>query len=66
MTPQEKAIELVNSFYNKDFENIWNVKTANYEAKQCALICVDEVYKNISYHPNYKYWQEVKQEIEQL
>jgi hypothetical protein len=53
------------------------VNIAHYDAKQCALICVDEIIskggtKNvIQYEPNcftngVDYWQEVKQEIEKL
>lgn len=42
------------------------------EAKQCALICVDEILKEILSTPNvyeldtYYYWKEVKQEINKL
>jgi len=66
MTPKEKASELIVDFQLK-------CKTLDYqEAKQCALIAVDEL---ISSHnkwddyaqtnsEEYYYWQEVKQEIE--
>ena len=68
MTPKEKAKELVEKYA------IWSwTDVCDYEgAKQCALIAVDEIleshYKLLSgVNPSvYKYWQEVKQEIEKL
>ena len=67
MKAKEKAKELVDRFRIGDR----NMKS---KAKQCALICVDEILKNIpeevmSYKPfmmNTDYWQEVKQEINKL
>jgi hypothetical protein len=77
MTPKEKAKELVGRFYVWTSRNTTKVNIAHYDAKQCALICVDEIIskggtKNvIQYEPNcftngVEYWQEVKQEIEKL
>jgi hypothetical protein len=72
MTPKEKAIELVSKFYNKDFANTYGFNLAECEAKQCALICVDEILKS---HYKllggvntaiYKHYQQVKQEIQKL
>ena len=69
MTPQKKAKELVDKFSTVPLLD-------SYEAKQCALIAVDEILdelleivtvtssKHISKHINY--YQEVKQEIEKL
>ena len=83
MTPKEKAKELVNKF--RDIN--WLVETpytSRYEwiqiqeAKQCALIAVDEILSELAYTQNYvedamnkiqvyiSYWQEVKKEIENL
>ena len=66
MTPKQKAKELVGKFIHhaESFHD-------NHHAKQCALICVDEILKelkrgNIHRGTVYKYWQEVKQEIEKL
>jgi hypothetical protein len=74
MKPKEKANELVNKML--DFTD-WHDE----DAKQCALIAVDEL---IKYHDDlmdvvryelpsnivaiipYKYWEDVKQEIEKL
>jgi hypothetical protein len=66
MTPKEKAKELVNKYYS---DKCFNGNYAeDYNAKQCALIAVDEILKvSISYAgKDYEYWQEVKQEIEKL
>lgn len=68
MTPKEKAEELVNKY-------LMNTPIGFHidDAKQCALIAVDEIL-NIAYWQLYesggqqeeKYWNEVKQHIEQL
>ena len=63
MTPKEKAKELVDKMINVGLLN-------NYESKLCALIEIDEILKNnkILFEDvlNDYYWQEVKQEIENL
>jgi hypothetical protein len=59
MTPKEKAKELAMKFDKQG-------ETDN--AKQCALIAVDEIL-NLCWNGNevgIKYWNEVKQEIEKL
>lgn len=72
MTPKEKAEELVDKFRSNIISFLSdNMKDQN--AKQCALIAVDEIQKlpNIGYNHSqdesqYDYWQEVKEEIENL
>ena len=77
MTPaEEKAIELVDKFYNTTPNEAWfnpPLASASMEykawaqAKQCALIAVDEIKKADLHHPfDQMYWDEVKQEIENL
>jgi hypothetical protein len=76
MTPKEKAVELVQRFIKIESFHIHErvVFMPLPEAKQCALIAVEEIlsdYKNYLMHENteYKglmYWQEVKKEIELL
>ena len=85
MSPKEKAIELVNSFYNnaesRNKIGAFDEDLHQYNCKQCALIAVDELIKyhdefmdvvryelpsNIVASIPYKYWDEVKQEIEKL
>ena len=80
MTPKDKALELYNKYeqLGRDFTRGVSMKEF---AKQCALIAVDEIIEatnmyqyginnalehipaKIVKHP---YWQEVKQEIENL
>ena len=71
MTPKEKARELVDKFMSYADSNHYGSIAS---AKQCALIAVDEI---INANPNYpefkenegtpiRYWEVVKQEIENL
>ena len=75
MTAKEKAKELVNCFTKcKDKFNSYYVIPIIEDAKQCALIAVDEIIKEYStlphfgelYLENIEYLEEVKQEIEKL
>lgn len=66
MTPKEKAAELIVNYQLK-------CKSLNYdEAKQCALIAVDEIIAEHMFDDSlhaakrYMYWNQVKQEIELL
>jgi hypothetical protein len=71
MTPREKASQLIVDYQIK-------CKSLNYnEAKQCALIAVDEIIElcefdviydvlNQRYMDKLNYWDEVKEEIEKL
>ena len=70
MNPKEKAKELYCKY--TDALNIRDLQTtANPFAKECALICVNEILNHHSqeqglYRIDTYYWQEVKQEIEKL
>jgi len=69
MTPKEKAIELFNKFYALNYE--WDGGLNKEWAKESALIAVKEIKKSAPLKPlhplgAYPYWQEVKQEIENL
>ena len=58
MTAKEKAMEIAMKFDKKG-------ETDN--AKQCALICVDEILETyIDLDPKLNYWKEVKKEISRL
>jgi len=61
MTPKEKALELVDDMFNCP-------ETGYNEHKiECALIAVDEMIKELERcFIHNEYWQEVKQEIENL
>ena len=67
--PKEKAEELIRKYYtwgiNKEGQTLsW------LEAKQCALIAIEEILKELLndelfyFKTKVHYWQEVKQEIE--
>jgi hypothetical protein len=71
MTPKEKAQELVNKYLKVSFGVIEEyIPVPLPFAKQCALIAVDEILKCHIWRFNsvepYKFWKEVKQEIELL
>jgi hypothetical protein len=66
MTPKEKAKELIWK-YLPILEG-WKHKDSN-QAKQCALIAVDEIIEELiekDFANRFSYWQQVKQEIQQL
>jgi len=79
MTPKQKAKELYDKFFNKidHFDAHWDIEK---QAKQCALICVDEIieeydlkitvicydYDRETWEEELEFWQEVKQEITNL
>jgi|APFre7841882590_1041340.scaffolds.fasta_scaffold280949_2 hypothetical protein len=77
MTPKEKAKDLVEKFkkyayYPKTNDDEVFINQLNNNAKQCALIAVDEIlWEIIKYADNSReyvvenanYWQEVKTEI---
>jgi hypothetical protein len=67
-TPKEKAIELVNNYMSLLFSKPIFGLTTN-EAKQCALIAIDEILEINSVDKDFDlsdYWQEVEQEINNL
>lgn len=73
MTPKEKARELFKKYsvYNLDNGEQWYV--AHKFAIQCALIAVDEILNDDVYDMSEEifemriiYWEEVKQEIQNL
>jgi len=75
MTPKEKANELVDKFYQTTPNEAWvneplgisEEYKAWKQAKQCALIAVDEIIKELERCFIYnEYWQEFKKEIEKL
>ena len=76
MTPREKAKELFRKFIapTQQWDDVDGYITDEYNAKQCALITVNEII-NSNPHSNpmntngfstMAYWMEVKQEIDKL
>lgn len=74
MTPKEKAEELFGKFAMYLRANLMYDEEANEDAKQCALIAVDEIlleYPSQCPKGSYEmerhlFWEQVKQEIEKL
>ena len=60
MEAKEKAKELVYKYLDNRL-----LRLEYFEAKQCALICVDELQKS-HLERFYDYYEEVKQEIKKL
>ncbi len=71
MTPKEKADELFNKFRTEILSFLGD-KMKDKNAKRCALIAVDEILFILEFNLDFKmeksikYWQDVKQEIENL
>ena len=65
MTSKEKAEELFYKMLSTDKLDSYSF-VGSKVAKQCALICVDEIMPINSNPKAIEYWQEVKQEIEKL
>lgn len=76
ITPKEKAKQLTQRFELIDREQRYQDELNLFEAKQCALICVDECIKEHCHESEHKdplaqdrwidYWQKVKKEINKL
>ena len=76
MTPKEKAKELIEMFIffasnegTTEDGFIYSDEMQMFNAKQCALIAVDEIQNTKAVYVNdveYDYWEQVKQEIENL
>ena len=69
MTPKEKAAELFNEYYSYLKANLMYDEEAKEDAKQCALIAVDEVLKYSKAHGFIgltEEYEQIKLEIENL
>lgn len=71
ISPKEKAKQLIKSYYNNiPLEVSYSKSKMTEHAKQCALICVDEILEianlmdgGFSFEKEIKYWKQVKEEI---
>ena len=65
MTPQEKAVELYTKYdeLGRDFTRGVSMKQF---AKECALICCNQVLSDMGADRGHSYWTAVKAEIERL
>jgi hypothetical protein len=71
MEHKEHAEELVHKFkkyayYPKTDNDMLFVNELNNNAKQCALIAVEQILEVIDSNYDYEYWDKVKSEIEKL
>jgi len=70
MIPQEKAKELLDKYWIYLRANLLYDEEAKEDAKQCALIAVDEIINSVdNEHVSdifNDYWIDVKEEIEKL
>jgi hypothetical protein len=71
MEHKEHAEELVYKFkkyayYPKTDNDMLFVNELNNNAKQCALIAVEQILEVIDSNYDYEYWDKVKSEIEKL
>jgi hypothetical protein len=71
MTPKEKAQELIKkfSFNTRCFSETKGWEDSFFDAKECALIAVDEILDINSVDRDYylcDYWNDVKEEIEKI
>lgn len=64
MTPKQKSKELFDKFL--PLVEAFSCEGQTENAKQCALILVDEILPINSNPKAIEYWQEVKQNIEKL
>ena len=64
MTPKEKAEKLIKRYYRDSDLLVEDLSWI--QAKECALIAVDEIFGNNTDESKHDYWIEVKQEIEKL
>ena len=70
MTPKEKAKELFDKYFDEMLS--FGFYLTNRQISKIALIAVEEIKEAIFWHPfespnfELEYWQEVKQEIENL
>ena len=64
-TPEQKAVELYTKYeqLGRDFTRGVSMKEF---AKQCALICCDQVLSDMGADRGHSYWMEVKAEINRL
>jgi len=65
MTPEQKAVELYNRYFDLGRDFTRGVSMREF-AKECALVCCDEVLGYMGADRGHSYWMEVKEQIEKL
>ena len=64
-TPQEKAVELYRKYEQLGRDFTRGVSMHEF-AKQCALICCNEVLSDMGADRGHQYWTQVKEHAQQL
>jgi hypothetical protein len=64
-TPEQKAVELYNKYFDLGRDFTRGVSMREF-AKECALVCCDEVLGYMGADRGHQYWTEVKAEIQKL
>lgn len=64
-TPEQKAVELYTKYEQLGRDFTRGVSMHEF-AKQCALICCDQVLSDMGADRGHSYWMEVKAEIQKL
>ena len=64
-TPEQKAVELYNRYFDLGRDFTRGVSMREF-AKECALVCCDEVLGYMGADRGHSYWMEVKAEIQRL
>jgi hypothetical protein len=64
-TPEQKAVELYNRYFDLGRDFTRGVSMREF-AKECALVCCDEVLGYMGADRGHQYWTEVKAEIQKL
>ena len=64
-TPEQKAVELYSKYEQLGRDFTRGVSMHEF-AKQCALICCDQVLSDMGADRGKSYWMEVKAEIQKL
>ena len=64
-TPEQKAVELYNRYFDLGRDFTRGVSMREF-AKECALVCCDEVLGYMGADRGHQYWTEVKAEVQKL
>ena len=64
-TPQEKAVELYRKYEQLGRDFTRGVSMHEF-AKQCALICCDQVLSDMGADRGHRYWTQVKEHVQKL
>ena len=64
-TPEQKAVELYNKYFDLGRDFTRGVSMREF-AKECALVCCNQVLSDMGADRGHQYWTEVKAELQKL